>query len=132
VGWTDGKPVPLTRLILDGAPFNELGSSSSRSPARIPEDGARGLDAKAISCSLGASDFRAVAARAVGDDRELYVPGQACKINGHIDDRNVSWSWSAQFLANPVYGDMDYEMLHEYGLRRREVPMLLHTRGIPG
>ena len=111
---TDGKPVPLTRPYLDGAPYNELRQLElAITPHGFLKAALAASDAKAIKLQLlGASDFGLSQHGRWVTIVNFTFLGKY-KINGHIDDRNLVELVGTQF-ANPVYGDMDYD---HYGSR---------------
>ena len=126
---TDGKPVPLTRPYLDGTSFNELRQLElAIMPHGFLKAALAASDAKAIKLQLlGASDFGLSQHGRWVTIVNFTFLGKY-KINGHIDDRNLVELVGTQF-ANPVYGDMDYEMRYtEYkDFGGVKFPMLLHT-----
>jgi glyoxylase-like metal-dependent hydrolase (beta-lactamase superfamily II) len=125
----NGMPVPLTRPYLDGAPFNELRQLElAITPHGFLKTALAASDAKAIKLQLlGASDFGLSQHGRWVTIVNFTFLGKY-KINGHIDDRNLVELVGTQF-ANPVYGDMDYEMRYtEYkDFGGVKFPMLLHT-----
>ena len=126
---TDGKPVPFTRGYLDGVPYNELRQLElAITPHGFLKAALAASDAKAIKLQLiGASDFGLSQHGRWVTIVNFTFLGKY-KINGHIDDHNLVELVGAQF-ANPVYGDMDYEMRYtEYkDFGGVKFPMLLHT-----
>ena len=126
---TDGKPVPFTRGYLDGVSYNELRQLElAITPHGFLKAALAASDAKAIKLQLiGASDFGLSQHGRWVTIVNFTFLGKY-KINGHIDDHNLVELVGAQF-ANPVYGDMDYEMRYtEYkDFGGVKFPMLLHT-----
>jgi glyoxylase-like metal-dependent hydrolase (beta-lactamase superfamily II) len=124
-----GKPVPLTRGYLDGVPYNELRQLElAITPHGFLKAALAASDAKAIHLQLiGASDFGLSQHGRWVTIVNFTFLGKY-KINGHIDDHNLVELVGTQF-ANPVYGDMDYEMRYtEYkDFGGVKFPMLLHT-----
>ncbi|MEP7306774.1 MAG: MBL fold metallo-hydrolase [Acidobacteriota bacterium] len=126
---TDGKPVAFTRGYLDGVPYNELRQLElAITPHGFLKAALAASDAKAIKLQLnGASDFGLSQHGRWVTIVNFTFLGKY-KINGHIDDHNLVELVGTQF-ANPVYGDMDYEMRYtEYkDFGGVKFPMLLHT-----
>ena len=126
---TDGKPVTLTRGYLDGIPYNELRQLElAITPHGFLKAALAAKDAKAIKLQLlGASDFGLSQwGRWVTIVSFTFL--NKYRINGHIDDHNMV-ELVGTWFANPVYGDMDYEMRYtEYkDFGGVKFPMLLHT-----
>jgi glyoxylase-like metal-dependent hydrolase (beta-lactamase superfamily II) len=125
----NGLPVPLTRGYLDGISFNEL----RQLELAITPHGA-------LKAALAATDATATRVRLVGAsdfglsqfDRWVTIVNftflDKYKINVHINDENLV-ELVGTWIANPFYGDMDYEMRYtQYqdfdGIK---FPMQLHT-----
>jgi len=103
------KPIPLTRLYLDGVPYADL----RQLELVITPHGF-------VKAALAAKDATAITLPIVGpSDAGLSQNGRKVtivsftmgkyRINGTINDKNlveVTDTW----FPNPVYGDMDYEM----------------------
>ena len=125
----DNMPVPLTRGYLDGISFNELRQLElAITPHGFVKEALKAKDATAIKLRLaGASDF---GLSQFG--REVTIVSFTLlgkyRINGHINDQNLV-ELVGTWFANPVYGDMDYEMRYtqyrDFG--GVKFPMLLHT-----
>src|SRR5688572_11166617 len=125
----DNMPVPLTRGYLDGISFNEL----RQLELAITPHGS-------LKAALAAKDATATRVRLVGASdyglsqfgREVTIVSFTFlgkyRINGHIDDRNLV-ELVGTWFANPVYGDMDYEMRYTQYRDFDGImfPMLLHT-----
>lgn len=103
------KPVPLTRLYLDGVPYNELRQLEVvLTPHGFLKAALAATDATAITLPIvGASDF---GLSQFGRKVTIvsFTMGKY-KFNGTINDQNLVELVDTWF-ANPVYGDMDYEM----------------------
>jgi hypothetical protein len=103
------KPVPLTRMYLDGVPYSDLRQLEIvLTPHGFLKAGLAASDATAISLPIiGASDFglsqfcRKVTVVS-------FTMGKY-KVNGTINDQNLV-ELVDTWYPNPVYGDMDYEM----------------------
>jgi hypothetical protein len=125
----DGMPVVLTRPYLDGVPFNELRQLElAITPHGFLKAALAASDAKAIRMQLiGASDFGLSQFGRTVTIVSFTLLGKY-KINGTIDDRNLV-ELVGTWFANPVYGDMDYEMRYTQYKDFGGVmfPMLLHT-----
>jgi glyoxylase-like metal-dependent hydrolase (beta-lactamase superfamily II) len=122
-------PVPLTRMYLDGAPFNEL----RQLELAITPHGF-------LKAALAAKDLHAVRIRYVGaSDFGLSQFGRwvtlisfnylgKYKIVGTVNDENLVELVDTWF-PNPFYGDMNYEMRYtqykDFG--GVKWPMLFHT-----
>lgn len=125
----DNMPVPLTRGYLDGISFNELRQLEiAITPHGFLKAALAASDATAIKVRLvGASDFGLSQF-----DRTVTIVSFTFlgkyKINGHINDQNLV-ELVGTWIANPFYGDMDYEMRYtqyqDFG--GVKFPMLLHT-----
>ncbi len=125
----DNMPVPLTRGYLDGISFNELRQLEiAITPHGFLKAALAAPDATAIKVRLvGASDFGLSQF-----DRTVTIVSFTFlgkyKINGHINDQNLV-ELVGTWIANPFYGDMDYEMRYtqyqDFG--GVKFPMLLHT-----
>ena len=102
-------PVPFTRLYLDGIPYAELRQLEMvLSPHGF------------IKAALAATDATAITQPIVGpSDFGLSMFGQwvtivsfsygKYRVNGTINDQNLV-EFTGTWIANPVYGDMPYEM----------------------
>ncbi len=102
-------PVPLTRLYLDGTPYADLRQLEIvLSPHGF------------IKAALAATDLKAIRQPIVGpSDFGLSQFGQwvtivsfsygKYRVNGTINDQNLI-ELTGSWIANPVYGDMTYEM----------------------
>jgi len=102
-------PVPLTRLYLDGIPYVDLRQLEIvLSPHGF------------IKAALAATDLKAIRQPIVGpSDFGLSAFGQwvtivsfsygKSRVNGTINDQNLI-ELTGSWIANPVYGDMTYEM----------------------
>lgn len=125
----DDMPVALTRPYLDGVPFNELRQLElAITPHGFLKAALAASDATAIKVRLvGASDFGLSQF-----DRTVTIVSFTFlgkyKINGHINDQNLV-ELVGTWFANPVYGDMDYELRYtQYqDVGGIKFPMLLHT-----
>ena len=103
------KPVPLTRLYLDGVPYPDLRQLEIvLTPHGFLKAALAAKDAKAIMLPIiGASDFglsqfgRKVTVIS-------FTMGKY-KVNGTINDKNLV-ELVDTWYPNPIYGDMDYEM----------------------
>jgi glyoxylase-like metal-dependent hydrolase (beta-lactamase superfamily II) len=122
-------PIPLTRGYLDGISFNELRQLElAITPHGFLKAALAASNATAIKVRLvGASDFGLSQF-----DRTVTIVSFTFlgkyKINGHINDKNLV-ELVGTWIANPFYGDMDYEMRYtqyqDFG--GVKFPMLLHT-----
>jgi hypothetical protein len=102
-------PVPLTRMYLDGIPYADLRQLEIvLSPHGF------------IKAALAATDLKAIRQPIVGpSDFGLSAYGQwvtivsfsygKYRVNGTINDKNLI-ELTGSWIANPVYGDMTYEM----------------------
>src|SRR4029077_16814189 len=102
-------PVPLTRMYLDGIPYADLRQLEIvLSPHGF------------IKVALAATDLKAIRQPIVGpSDFGLSAYGQwvtivsfsygKYRVNGTINDKNLI-ELTGSWIANPVYGDMTYEM----------------------
>ncbi len=102
-------PVPFTRLYLDGMPYADVRQLEMvLSPHGF------------IKAALAASDATAITQPIVGpSDFGLSMFGQwvtivsfhygKYRVNGTINDKNLV-EFTGTWIANPVYGDMPYEM----------------------
>jgi len=125
----DNMPVPLTRGYLDGISLNELRQLEiAITPHGFLKAALAASDATAIKVRLvGASDFGLSQF-----DRTVTIVSFTFlgkyRINGHINDKNLV-ELVGTWIANPFYGDMDYEMRYtqyqDFG--GVKFPMLLHT-----
>jgi hypothetical protein len=103
------KPVPYTRLYLDGMPYADLRQLEMvLSPHGF------------IKAALAATDALAITQPIVGpSDFGLSQFGQwvtivsfhygKYRVNGTINDQNLV-EFTGTWIANPIYGDMPYEM----------------------
>jgi hypothetical protein len=102
-------PVPFTRLYLDGMPYADLRQLEM---VLTPHG--------FIKAALAASDATAIRQPIVGpSDFGLSMFGQwvtivsfhygKYRVNGTINDKNLV-EFTGTWIANPVYGDMPYEM----------------------
>jgi hypothetical protein len=125
----DNMPVPLTRGYLDGISFNELRQLEiAITPHGFLKAALAAPDATAIKVRLvGASDFGLSQFDRTVTIVSFTFRGKY-KINGHINDQNLV-ELVGTWIANPFYGDMDYEMRYtqyqDFG--GVKFPMLLHT-----
>ena len=101
-------PVPLTRLYLDGVPFNDLRQLEIvLNPFGFLKAALAAKDATAISVPIvGPSDF------GLSQNGRMvtivsFTMGEY-KVNGTINDKNLV-ELVGTWYPNPVYGDMDYE-----------------------
>jgi hypothetical protein len=105
----DDRPVPYTRLYLDGMPYADLRQlEMTLSPHGF------------IKAALAATDAVAITQPIVGpSDFGLSQFGQwvtiisfhygKYRVNGTINDQNLV-EFTGTWIANPIYGDMPYEM----------------------
>jgi glyoxylase-like metal-dependent hydrolase (beta-lactamase superfamily II) len=125
----DNAPVPLTRGYLDGIPFGELRQLEiAITPHGFLRAALAATDARAIKVPLvGASDFGLSQFGRTVTIVSFTFLGKY-KINGTIDDQNLV-ELVGTWFANPVYGDMDYEMRYtQYrDFNGVKFPMLVHT-----
>src|ERR1700720_2307383 len=102
-------PVPLTRMYLDGVSFSDLRQLEM---VLTPHG--------FLKAALAASDATAIRQLIVGpSDFGLSMFGQwvtivsfhygKYRVNGTINDKNLV-EFTGTWIANPVYGDMPYEM----------------------
>ena len=103
------KPVPLTRMYLDGIPYAELRQLEMvLSPHGFIKAACAATDAKAITQPIvGPSDF------GLSDFGQwvtiVSFSYGKYRVNGTINDKNLI-ELTGSWIANPVYGDMTYEM----------------------
>ena len=122
-------PVPLTRPYLDGIPFDELRQLElAVTPHGFLKAALAADDATAIRMTyVGASDFGlSQFGRTVTIVSFTFL--DKYRINGTIDDENLV-ELVDTWIANPFYGDMDYELRYTRyedfdGIMH---PMLIHT-----
>ena len=121
-------PVPLTRMYLDGVPYNEL----RQLEIAITPHGF-------IKAALAASDATAIELPIVGSSdyglshfgRKVTIVSFTMgkyRINGTINDQNLV-ELTDTWYPNPVYGDMDYEMRYTKYKKFGDImfPTLLHV-----
>jgi hypothetical protein len=101
-------PVPLTRLYLDGVPFNDLRQLEIvLNPFGFLKAALAATDATAISLPIvGPSDF-GLSQNGRKVTIVTFTMGKY-KVNGTINDKNLV-ELVDTWYPNPVYGDMDYE-----------------------
>ncbi len=124
-----GEPVPLTRPYLDGVPFDELRQVElAVTPHGFLKTALAADDASAIRMTyVGASDFGlSQFGRTVTIVSFTFL--DKYRINGTINDENLV-ELVDTWIANPFYGDMDYELRYTRyedfdGVKH---PMLIHT-----
>jgi len=111
IAWDmDGeKPVPLTRMYLDGVPYNDLRQLEiAITPHGFIKMALAAKDATAIKIPIvGPSDF-GVSAFGQWVTIVSFKLGKY-KVNGTINDKNLI-ELTDTWFPNPMYGDMDYEM----------------------
>lgn len=125
----DDEPVPLTRPYLDGIPFDELRQLElAVTPHGFLKAALASGDATAIRMTyVGASDFGlSQFGRTVTIVSFTFL--DKYRINGTIDDENLV-ELVDTWIANPFYGDMDYELRYTRYENFDGVmhPMLIHT-----
>jgi len=102
-------PVPFTRLYLDGMPYGELRQLEMvLTPHGFIKAALAATDATAITQPIvGPSDF---GLSAFGQWVTIVSFGHGkYRVNGTINDKNLV-EFTGTWIANPVYGDMPYEM----------------------
>ena len=125
----DNMPVPLTRGYLDGISYSDLRQLEiAITPHGFLKAALAANDATAIKLTyVGASDFGLSAfGRAVTIVAFTFLGKY--RISGTIDDQNMV-ELVDTWIANPVYGDMNYEMRYtqwrDFG--GVKFPMVFHT-----
>jgi hypothetical protein len=126
----NGMPVPFTRLYLDGAPYGDLRQQELLlTPHGALKAALAATDATAITMPIvGASDFGLSQAGRKVTIVSFSILGGKYRMNLTINDQNLVELVDTWF-ANPIYGDMDYEMRYT---QYRDVggikfPMLFHV-----